>query len=738
MNRATPLLLAALAAAPAWAQDDPEPAPEAADALDALEADLAAVREALAGAQASGAEAEARRAALAARLEWLSALIDDEAAPEARSEAARSLAAEPSPADVPFLDAAVRHGPDAVAIATLDALAAYGDQPRTLDIGRRVMGNPGRAEAARLAAIRLLGRIPGDDAGRALYAFAVDDGQPTVLREAALAAMREGHAALLAELGEPAPPQQRSGPEAGIGVAANTMVGGVLLSSVGAMGQSDVGVGIGGVGGSLIGLGTGLTYVLTRPVSLSNNLQYASGAGWGLDIGVLSSLAIYGDQYPESRPKVSAALRAVGTGVGAGVAYARFKTEPEPIDLVENNVATWIGQQVGFAVTDMVLDAGNGYNDQVWDNDWSFRAGGALTGAVSGGIAGYLLRNRWTLEGPDAVFGGVTFVEATWIGAWVPIALKDQGHLGAPRLAGHLGAAGAFALAEAWPVSTARSLSMGYGGVAGAALGAGVPLLGQGDNRQLWAASILGGTVLGSAAGFGVGDRLDMQGSDYALVYVGLPLVLAETGALSAVAAEKDLIDGQQVGGLLLTAGGVGMAGLLGLGQVLDPETGQVVVTGTAAAWGAWYGVLTPLAFGADLEPEDRTLIGVATADTLLVAAVVAQSPAIGLQPRSTLFPQLGGVSGATLGALIAGLATSEPEPIAGGAVAGSLVGFGAGAIAEWRVSQRRDERVSLCGPLPRPQLRDRLPGDWGVTGAPWLSEDGAPGVQVQLYGAGF
>ncbi|MEQ1570400.1 MAG: hypothetical protein ABMA64_32495, partial [Myxococcota bacterium] len=103
--------------------------------------------------------------------------------------------------------------------------------------------------------------------------------------------------------------------------------------------------------------------------------------------------------------------------------------------------------------------------------------------------------------------------------------------------------------------------------------------------------------------------------------------------------------------------------------------------------------------------------------------AGIALLPAVGLEPRDTVIPQLAALSGATLGALGAALATDEGSRVALGSLIGSTVGFGAGAATVALVE--RDRRaVSVPGV--------RLPGTWLPVFGPQL---GPGGTRVQATG---
>ncbi|MCB9744497.1 MAG: HEAT repeat domain-containing protein [Alphaproteobacteria bacterium] len=715
----------------AWAQDTPEPAEEVPVAVDpALEAELASLRASLAQAEAALAQGAGSTEALQQTLDQLAVLLDGRREGAERVAAAEALGALADPQLIPFFYNAVHAGPPAVKRAAIEALrstptaevtpiASWALQRGTEDLSR--------------AAMQLLADIPEDAAADVLYAYAMAPDTEEPLREAAVEALQLGHADYLAERGMPQPPLRKAGGEALIGVAANGVAGGILLSSIGVWGRSDIGVVIGAVGGALVGAGTGATYALTRPVTLSHSLQYAGGVGWGLELGVLTTQAIYGDEWGGSRDSVGALLRATGVAAGATGAYLRFKKDVDPVDVTELNLSMLLGQQLGFGAAHLALDRGYGY-EGAWDLDTQPRMLSALGGTAAGAAVGLALRDRWELDEDDLTFAAVTGAELLWVGAWLPMAIDERGHMGAPRFAWAAGTSAALAFSEFADPSLARTGSMAYGFTAGTAFGAGLPMLAQREGVQPAAASMLALGALGGGLGYAVGERLDMDPGSYATLMVGIPLTIAQASGYSFVLYERDVLNDTQPVGFILTASGAGAAGLLGLTQFIQPSSGQAIVTGSGAAWGAWYGVLVPVAAGAELDPDQLMLSTLLVSDLGLAGAAILQSPAVGLQPRSTLLPQLGGVSGATLGALGAALVTGDGEVIAGGAVLGSLLGFGGGALLEVNQAKKRQTRTSLS--LPRPDVD--LPGQWSVMASPTVMENGEMGGQVMVTGVGF
>jgi len=98
--------------------------------------------------------------------------------------------------------------------------------------------------------------------------------------------------------------------------------------------------------------------------------------------------------------------------------------------------------------------------------------------------------------------------------------------------------------------------------------------------------------------------------------------------------------------------------------------------------------------------------------------------------PGDTLWPQLFGVAGATIGSLGVMLGTPEAQPIAIGALSGATIGLAAGSVLRPRLGQ-----ASMR--LPVLETVDP-PGEWMVLAVPAVQEDGAVGVALSVVGVGL
>ena len=267
---------------------------------------------------------------------------------------------------------------------------------------------------------------------------------------------------------------------------------------------------------------------------------------------------------------------------------------------------------------------------------------------------------------------------------------------------------------------------MAGGTILGNSLGAGVPLLADQD-AQTTTAVMLPMGLAGAAVGYGLADRTEWTSGDRAMLGVGMPiLTLHSLGYGSVLSAKRRDFEEKQMAGMMLTGAGLGGIGLTALSQRVDPTPGEMLVLGSGAVWGAWFGSLTPVAAGLDGEPADLLLVTLLCSDAGLVGAG-ALTYGLGVQPRSTLVPQLGALSGATVGSLGVALVSGDGQAVAGGALVGSVLGFAGGSVLQMSVLEGRQSRWVA----PKPTA-PRLAG-WGFTAAPWAAESGDPGVYAQL-----
>ena len=354
----------------------------------------------------------------------------------------------------------------------------------------------------------------------------------------------------------------------------------------------------------------------------------------------------------------------------------------------------------------------------------------ASLGSMTGLATQAALRDRWQPDSPDVGFAGLVAGNAAWTATWMPVALDRYGVDGRGLLASHAGASLALVAAHKLEPSWTHNGMMAWGTVLGNSLGAGLPLLADAKDETTVAVMLPMG-LAGAGLGYVAGGRVEFHGGDRAMLGVGVPLVtLQSLGYGGVLAMRQNSFEESQMAGLMLTGEALGGIGLTAVSQRWDPNAGQMLLLGSGALWGAWYGVLTPIALDLDGEPEDLLLSTLVASDLGLVAAGVA-TYGLDVHPRSTLSPQLGGVAGATFGSLAVSLVSPEPRAASAGALLGSVAGFAGGTLFEMRVAgPKRAERQALG---LKPRSLD-LPGTWSASAAPWAApESGDLGVYGQV-----
>jgi hypothetical protein len=351
-----------------------------------------------------------------------------------------------------------------------------------------------------------------------------------------------------------------------------------------------------------------------------------------------------------------------------------------------------------------------------------------LVGASLGLGAGLALAPRWELDWHDAAYGVVLGGEAAWVGTFLPQALEidDQDLKGTVRLPWNGAVAAGLALSELRQVPYRQTAVTAWGALTGNAIGAGIPLLADADPATTTRVMIPVG-LAGTVGAYFADPLVEPSRGDAVMIGMGATVGTVEGVVLgTAIEDLQDRWSSTQTAGLTALGGGLTGAGLLALSPVVDPAPDEMVVLGTAAAWGGYYGALIPVALGGEGDPAGVLLPSAITALVGMGGAGVAMLPSVGLEPRDTLVPQLTALSGGTVGALGAGLFTPDPSAVAGGSLIGSTLGFGAGALVE--VVRARSGGADLRLPVVR---IGRVPGVW----SPWIAPSPGPEGAVTVVG---
>ena len=674
---------------------------------------------------------------------WAATALDDREPPARRARALRELGALGDPELMWVVRAAAQDRVDELQAAALDVAARY-DHPEAIAVMTWVLLDRASDPNLRERALHELATHGSRDAGEALWAAASDRRVPTPLRRAAREEVALHYPEVLAEHGEP--PNVVDPLGGALFVGASGLAGGVALSSVGVWGRFEGSGAIGAVGGSAVGLGTGALYAGHKPLTAGQGLAWASGVSWGLAAGAWTTSAVHGpwSAIEGSRRRAAvdagAAHRLVGITAGAVAGAYWMKGDPDAWDVLEVDLAGYLGSAVFLAGTSLVVWDPTPPPEDVWqgapvptasttarptqpDTSWErlqeaqqrweeehlpqrqLMAASNLVGASVGVGAGLALRERWQLSWEDAAFASTLSLEAAWIGDFAPDALgvDDRYHKGTVRLPWNAAIIGGLALAELHPMPLQTTAVTATAGLSSNALGAGLPMLAHSSAQRVAQVMIPAGAV-GTTAGVLAAPWLDPHGGEWTMVSVGSGVAFFHGMFLSRKLEDAADLEADQVVGLALTATGATAPTLLAVGHYTDPASDDMLTAGAAWVWGAAYGMAAPYALRTGATVGDPFLVSSLTGDVFLAATSVALTDKVGLEPRHTLVPQLLGVSGAIVGALGVAMFDTAPEDVVLGGMIGATSGLVGGGLL-----------IALATPAPRRGGRPtlRLPGQW-------------------------
>ncbi len=698
---------------------------------------------------------------------WAATALDDRVGPGKRAKALRELGALDDPELLWIVRAAAQDRVAELQAAALDVAARYQD-PEAVAILAWVLTDRASDPAMRQRALNELATHGTREAGDALWLAASDRRVPARLRKTAGETLAGSYPEVLAARGEPRNVVDPLGGALFIG--GSGLAGGIALSSVGVWGQFDGSEAIGAVGGSAIGLGTGALYVGNKPLTTGQGLAWASGVSWGLAAGAWTTSAIHGPwvaidgERRRTAVDAGAAYRLVGVTAGALAGAAWMRKDPDAWDVVEVDLAGYLGSAVflagtGLAVWDPTPPPEDTYGtptydpyytttygtrptrpDTSWEQlqeaqaqweedrlpEYQILSASNLVGAGIGIGAGLALRDKWKLGWEDAAFATTLGLEAAWIGNFAPDALgvDDRYLKGTVRLPWNAAIIGGLVLAEVHPMPFQTSAVTAAGGLSLNALGAGLPMLAQAD-EQTTAAVMVPVGLAGTTAGVLAAPWLDPHGGEWTMVSVGSGIGFLH-GMFLGRTLEDVGFDGDQVVGLALTTSGAVAPTLLTIGHYADPASDDMLTAGAAWGWGAVYGIATPYALRTGAGYGTQFLAGTITGDVFLVATAVALTDKVGLEPRHTLVPQLLGVTGGTVGALGVAMFDSDSEDVVLGGLVGATTGLVGGGVI-----------TALAPPKPRrgghPVLR--IPGRWTPAMFPATPTTPVQRVGVQVTG---
>ena len=693
--------------APVWAQDTEPVAPEVAE----LEAEIL-------DAEVSGAADAEELAALRTLLEQGALLVNPYGSLEQRQAAAEALAVDPAPKAIAFLNAAARSRMFGIRNSVIKVAHKWGDAAVPL-LAERVVRDA-YAPANQAAALAGLAAVGSDVAGEALYSIATDQNTNSKTIEAARSTLETHFAEFLKSKGG-APKAVGDFSGMAMGVGASAITGGVLLNAVGTWGKTDAGQVVGSLGGAAIGAGTSYFYLQDNPISQGQGLRYSSNVAWGL-IGS----GLVNDTLSLDSDNMDALVRVIGASGGAYSGFKAMAGNPNYGNVWETNATGVMGMVMGLSVYELA-NQGDYYDPSAT----------VLVGASAGLGIGTLVQDAWEPSVNQAAFAGVIGAESLAIGAMAEplFGLHQEWTDDLAPLTGQLGFVGGLVGAHHLDPSLNTSALMGsyalLGHLAGSVVGDFAPKYRR-SNAE--ARVIMGAGALGMVGGGMASRTLEPSVGDLGATALGGFVASANTGAVGVKLMSEDIVSEDTMGGVLkLVFTGV-TGGLLATSgsRSLDPDLTLFMATG--AGWGAYYGSLTQLVIPQDLEIEDAVLVTTGLMDLGIAGTAYYGLKDGGIDPKDTFLPQLFGVAGGTLGSLAVMLANTDEQLIAGGALIGSTVGLGAGAVMAPKLNKKRDARANAT----KLKRGFDIPGDWTVMALPSVNPDGTMGGTFQVQGLGW
>jgi hypothetical protein len=212
---------------------------------------------------------------------------------------------------------------------------------------------------------------------------------------------------------------------------------------------------------------------------------------------------------------------------------------------------------------------------------------------------------------------------------------------------------------------------------------------------------------------------------------VGLGLSIWHLETLRTIARDNDWLTYKQGNGLVQTGMGVAGLALLGTGVKYDISSADAIFLGSSAAWGAYYGALTPIALDVDeqLTGTESIAITLATSDAFLAAGTIGllQNK---ITAEQTAIPQILGLGGATIGSLGASLFTDSSQAISGAALLGASAGLLGGVMLE----RSDSEKVALGYSMTRPKWMPSM----NLQVSPYTAESGDMGMYLGVMAQPF
>ncbi len=512
------------------------------------------------------------------------------------------------------------------------------------------------------------------------------------------------------------------------------VTGSVLLGSVGVWGQNETSETIGYTGGALLGATSGWLIGQEERPNLAQSILLASSTGWGLASGQMLASGF------DLNQETTALFQTLGVSAGSGFGYWARNKNLALSDIIETDFMGYFGAQTAVALTDIIVDqsvlqepdymyyeaqGSNAYNQAYEDynrdrqSQERLRQRNSVVGSMVGlGIA-RTVYPTWNPSLSSALFAGVWSGQMAIAASELLPAVGTEYPQGWVRLISHSSMAAAFLYDHNKDTTTDQSVFSAYGAGVGYLLGYGVNNLRAGsDDDGSRNAALL--STLGTIGGTSIGNQMDFSSSDWVTTGVGLGLSGWHLGVISNIASDNEWLTYDQASGLVSTGMGVASLGLLGTGFKYEISSSDAIFLGSSTAWGAYFGGLTPIALGieSELNNSGQLLITLLSSDLFLAAGSYSLMTNQ-FRSEQSAWPQIIGLSGATLGSLGAYLFTDSSQVVSGAALLGASAGLITGVILEnkkpvtFEFPKKGQRNISSLSLQLSPYLDDQ--GDMGM-----------------------
>ena len=449
---------------------------------------------------------------------------------------------------------------------------------------------------------------------------------------------------------------------------AGAFIGATTLQRLGTLGKSESGEGLGFFGGTLIGAGTGA--LLSDHFSRDDSLYYLSAAAWGLSAGSLLNESIFdaaSDSGVDSSRRATLELLGELTLIG-GAFLAHSSLKPNFQDVVTINTVTLTSLLVSVSAMELF---------EVESSSPSHSAALLATQLLGLGAGSYFTKDLTFTFGDVSLIGYGALETAFYAGIITDSYISSKKSNPTALLGLGIGAIGMTALSQYTDLSGSDVAYIGVSGAYGKMAGTGLSLLTNADQKIVTGAMLTGG-LLGI-----VGATLTAEDTSFSTAQVILPPAATLIGfshgvAIGAVLGGETSFTGDQLAGIVLTAGTTFGLGSAYLSRQYDVSTWDVTMTGLGWLWGLWYSGWSIALTGAD--QNWLPLAVVMTADLGAAATAYLIAPNGGnITPQVVGWASLGGLGASAVSVLLTALYTSNSNSLIISNLLGTTIGLGIG-----------------------------------------------------------